>query len=437
MNLQVSFSGSPARWIRIAILNLMVVALAGVFSRYKLTYSLPQIDFNNLVNAHSHFAFTAWVSTALFAVLAAFFLNPQQQESKPYSRLFLFNQISSYGMLISFLLQDYGAFSIAFSALSVLVSYGYVFLFWRDTRSNSHLLSVKALRFSLICLVASSFGPYALLYMKSMHLFNLVNYKNAIYWYLHFQYNGWFSFAVFSLAIHSIENAFSENQFIKFKTFLSLMKWAIIPLYLASILWSLPANWIFGIAGMGGFFQLIAVILLWHEVIGRRKEVKVLMKEPGGWLLLISFLSVTIKLVLQFFCIFPELNKFVFGYRPVIIGYLHLVLIGFVSFFIIGICIRHGVMSYKRKIAGAGLVIFILGFIVTEFALLLHGINTMTMSPVPGLPLVLFIAALTMLSGIILFALPQEKFKLQSDLKKDSTADLEKTKVEDDQIMVN
>ena len=417
MKQQINFTGSPAKWIRIAILNLMIVALAGVFNRYKLSYALPQIDFMNLVNAKWECAFTAWVSTALFAIIAAFFLSPEQQESKTYSRLFILNQIASYGMLVSFLVQDYGPISIAFSSFSMLVCYGYAFFLWRDTRKDSHLLAIKALRFSLICLVLSSFGPYALIIMKSMHFFNLIYYNNGVYWYLHFQYNGWFSFGVIALAIHSFEHSLTEKQLSKFKTFVNLMIFALPPTYLISILWTLPAAWVFIIAGIGGFLQLMAVFLLWYEALERKNDVRRIIKESGGWLLLISFLSVSIKLVLQFFCIFTELNKFVFGHRPVIIGYLHLVLIGFISFFLIGICIRQGVLSYRKKIAGVGIITFIVGFLITEFTLVLHGIDLMTMSPIPGLSLILFIAAVTMFIGIVLFALPQERFAKHSELK--------------------
>lgn len=418
MNSQVIFSTSPSRWMRIAVLNLMIVALVGVFNRYKLSYALPQIDFKNLVNSHSHFAFTAWISTALFAIIVAFFLSPEKQESKEYAWLFWLNQITAYGMLISFLLEDYGTISIIFSSASMLVLYAYSIFLWKDTRKNSNLLSIKTLRIALICLVLSSLGPYALIVMKSTHIFNLIYYNNAIYWYLHFQYNGWFSFGVFSIAIHAFEKSLTEKQYSKFKTFINLMILALLPTYLISMLWIDPALWVFVVAGIGGFLQLIAVFFLWHEVLEKKSDVKRTIKEPGGLLLLIAFLSISIKLVLQFFCIFPELNKFVFGHRPVIIGYLHLVFIGFVSFFIIGTCIRHGVMSYRKKIAGLGLIIFLLGFLVTEFALLMDGIDLILMTVIPGLQLILYVAAIVMFAGIVLFAIPQEKFQIHFHHKK-------------------
>ncbi|HET6991464.1 MAG TPA: hypothetical protein VFJ43_09080, partial [Bacteroidia bacterium] len=152
----LAFKGAPARWMRLAILNLLFVVLAGVFTRYKVTYSLPQIDFKNLLHAHSHFAFAAWASTALFAMIIAFFLEAEQQESKIFSRLFILNQIMSYGMLVSFLLQEYGPVSITFSTLSIFVSYAYAWLIWKHTRKSGNILSVRALRFSLVCLVLSS-----------------------------------------------------------------------------------------------------------------------------------------------------------------------------------------------------------------------------------------------------------------------------------------
>ena len=46
------------KWLRIAFLNLLIVALLGGLMRYKIAYSLPFIDQRNFMNAHSHFGVT-------------------------------------------------------------------------------------------------------------------------------------------------------------------------------------------------------------------------------------------------------------------------------------------------------------------------------------------------------------------------------------------
>jgi hypothetical protein len=416
----LSFGGSPARWMRWSLLNLLFVVLAGVFTRYKVTYSFPQVDFKNLLHAHSHFAFSAWASTALFSLIIAFFLKAELQESKTFSRLFILNQICSYGMLVSFLLQEYGPVSITFSTLSIFVSYAYAWLIWKHTRTDGNTLSVKALRFALVCLVISSIGPFSLAYMEATHWFNLINFTGAVYWYLHFQYNGWFSFAVFAIVLRMLEAKNGRQLNARLKSFLNLMMMACVPLYLISILWIMPPLWIFILAGIGGFLQLIAVVLLLKEFFVQKNEFKKHSSLPGRHLLYISFFSLIIKLVLQFFCVFPELNKFVFGHRPVIIGYLHLVLVGFLSFFLIGMSLGKEVVSFKQNFAKTGLGIFVIGFLIQEFALLMDGIDNVLMIAMPFIPPVLFIAAFLMLSGILIFVFSQKKIITKSSLIRSS-----------------
>lgn len=401
-------SGAPARWMRLALLNLVFVVVAGVFTRYKVTYSLPQVDFKNLLHAHSHFAFAAWASTALFALIIAFFLGKEQQESKAFSRLFIFNQITSYGMLFSFLVQEYGPVSIAFSTLSIFVSYGYAWLIWKHTLKEGKKWSARALRFSLLCLVLSSLGPFSLAYMEAVGFKNLIYFTSSVYWYLHFQYNGWFSFAVFAIVLRLLEEKNKGEINYRLKFFMQLMIAACIPGYFVSVLWVMPPLWIFIVAGISGLIQLVAAIVLLKEFFVRKQKNQKRASLPGT-LLYISFFSLLIKLGLQFFCVFPALNKFVFGHRPVIIGYLHLVLVGFLSFFLIAISLEKKVVSLKRKFAKSGLVLFVTGFLVQEFALLMDGVDNVLMLPMPGLAPTLFIAALVMLSGIVVFVLSQRR----------------------------
>ena len=396
------------KWTGIALVNLSIVALLGVLLRCKQLFSLPVIQYKYLLHAHSHFAFSAWASTALFAIIVAFFLEREQQESKTFSRLFILNQVMSYGMLVSFLLQEYGPVSIAFSTLSIFVSYAYAWQIWKYTRGKSSA-AIRALRFSLICLVVSSIGPFSLAYMMATHFINLFYFNGAVYLYLHFQYNGWFSFAVFAIVLQLISSGYNEIIPPRLNTFLNIMIAACFPSYLVSLLWIAPPDWVFIIAGIAGLLQLIATVVLLKEYRAQKKEIKKILSLPGGKLLYISFISLVIKLGLQFFCVFPELNKFVFGHRPVIIGYLHLVLVGFLTCFLIGISLRKNVLSFRRKYAVAGLLVFISGFIIQELGLLMDGIDNVLMTPMHAIPPILFIAAVMMLLGIIFFAISQKK----------------------------
>ncbi len=404
----VKFTGAPARWMKWSLLNLLVVSMAGLITRYKISYSLPQLDFENLVHAHSHFAFAGWASAALFATIIAFFLDREQQELPLYRRLFFFNQLASYGMLVSFLAWEYGPVSIAIATGSMIVSYFYAGYLWKHTKSkNGRKWSVVTMRFALICMILSTLGPYALATMEIAGYFNLVHMNNAVYWFLHFQYNGWFTFGVLAITLKIVENYGGGRISGNLKMFMRLMMIACFPVYVISVLWTAPSVTVFIIAGLAGVIQLAALYFLLKEASGRKQELLAHYKRVGGFLLAISFFSFLIKIVLQFACVFPALNKFVFGYRPVIIGYLHLVFLGFLTCFLIALAMRSQVIDLRKRFTALGLILFITGFFFTEAGLLMHGVSVVIVVPIPVLPHVLFAAGGLMVSGLALMVIQQ------------------------------
>ncbi len=129
----VTTTFKTTQWLGVALLNFCIVALAGITLRYKINFSLPFVDQKFLLHAHSHFAFTGWVAQALMALM----VNHLQAAGlatnyKKYTRVLSANCAVAYGMLISFTLQGYAAFSITFSTLSIFVSYIFIYYLWRD-----------------------------------------------------------------------------------------------------------------------------------------------------------------------------------------------------------------------------------------------------------------------------------------------------------------
>ena len=107
------------KWCRIALFNLLLVASAGVLLRLKILTPLTWLNHKYMLHAHSHFAFAGWVSLFLMAAMIG---NLPEKFSKGYERILIAYTITAYGMLFSFPFQGYGAVSIIFSTLSVLVS---------------------------------------------------------------------------------------------------------------------------------------------------------------------------------------------------------------------------------------------------------------------------------------------------------------------------
>jgi hypothetical protein len=122
---------SIQKWIRIAFINLVIVALLGVIMRYKIAYYLPYIDQNNFLQAHSHFAFSGWVTQVLMVLMLAFLYNYVPADSlKKYRWLLTANLACAYGMLASFIWEGYGIISTLFSIFSIFVSYIFSVIFF-------------------------------------------------------------------------------------------------------------------------------------------------------------------------------------------------------------------------------------------------------------------------------------------------------------------
>src|SRR5271169_5615650 len=71
MREQIQYTQNTIRfhkWINLSILNLCIVALLGMVLRSKIVFSLPFINYNHLLEAHSHFTFGGWVTLVLMTL---------------------------------------------------------------------------------------------------------------------------------------------------------------------------------------------------------------------------------------------------------------------------------------------------------------------------------------------------------------------------------
>jgi hypothetical protein len=401
------------KWAGLSVINLFIVSVLGVLLRYKGAFYLPVVNYKYLLNAHSHFAFNGWVTTGLFTGCLYMLSGSGVRLARIYRYLFVLNQVSSFGMLGSFLWQGYGPVSIFFSALSVVFSYWFAYCYWRDSRSTGWPPVVKlSMRLALSFLVLSSVGPFLLAYSMSHAVGNMAFYYNAIYLYLHFQYNGWFSFCVMGIflwVLHRDGGAFPRKAS---NWFTGLMGGACVPAYCLSVLWTDPPVWVWVMAAVAGVMQLAALGVLLRMLWVRRGGAA---RWPMRILWRLSLLAFTIKVFLQAFSVIPALSRMVIGFRPVIIAYLHLVLLGFVSCFLIGFLTGMGLASAAHRMAKAGLACFICGVVANEGVLLLQSVMAFMGHGWPGCPYYLLGAALVLFGGALVFmtrAIFLEDFRL-------------------------
>ncbi len=389
------------RYLQIAFLNLFIVSCLGVILRYKIAFSLPFLDQKFLLHAHSHFAFAGWITHALMCLMVNYLEQNHAISTKKYHWIINANLISAYGMLLSFTMQGYGLVSIIFSTLSIFISYVFAFLYWKDLNKCVSSSVVHAwFKASLACLVISSIGAFSLAYMLVTKNMDQHIYLSTVYFFLHFQYNGWFFFACMGIATHILMRISSDfNNKNIFRIFL----FACIPVYFLSIPWFNISLWAHIAIVSAAIAQVAALILFVHFLIKHRTIIKVHFLPVVHWLLIFSLMAFCIKIVLQAGSGIPELSKLAFGLRPIIIGYLHLILLGMISLFLIG-CIAH-FLQLATVIFKISAVVFCTGIIINEILLMTQGIFAISNNTVPHINEMLLIAALIIFSGFLLLNL--------------------------------
>ena len=400
---------SLRRYSNIAIFNLLIISLLGLVLRYKIAFSLPFIDQSHLLHGHSHFAFTGWITHALMVLLIAF-MAAQKGDAvlRKYRWIINANLFTAYGMLISFPLQGYGLFSISFSTLSVVVSYVFVVMYWKDLNSlPQKQVSCWWIKAALFFNVLSSAGTFALAFMmvtKSMHQ---TWYLTSVYFYLHFQYNGWFLFACLGLATDKL---LSNVPFKVLKKIFWLFAGACLPAYLLSALWLPMPTWLYILVVLAAFSQVAGWIFIIQEIKKQMKFIKVSLNRTVQWLLLFSSIAFSIKLLLQLGSTIPSLSTLAFGFHPIVIGYLHLVLLGVITLFLLGYLINEKLILLNSK-TFAGIKIFTAGIIINEVLLMAQGVAAISNITVPFINELLFNTACVLFIGIGVLNLGQQYAK--------------------------
>ncbi len=393
------------RYFKIALFNLLLIAAIGVILRYKIAFSLPFIDQKHLLHGHSHFAFAGWISHALILLLVAY-LAAQKDESvyKRYRWVINANLITAYGMLISFPLQGYGLYSIMFSTLSIFVSYAFAIMYWKDLNSlPEKKISHSWMKAALLFNALSSAGAFGLAYMMATKNVHQNWYLASVYFFLHFQYNGWFLFACMGLGTDKLLKKVAPHTL---KRIFWLFAAACIPAYFLSALWLPIPAWVYVLVVIAAFSQLAGWIITIQQIKKQLPFIGVTINSLSRWLLLLSAVALSIKLLLQLGSTIPSLSNIAFGFRPIAIGYLHLILLGVITLFLLGFMIAENQIQLNQ-LTTSGVKIFTAGVIINEIFLMIQGVAAMIYRPVPFINEALLLAAGIIFSGIILLTISQ------------------------------
>lgn len=392
---------SIKRWTYIGLLNLAIVAGLGLLMRIKVIFPFPFLDQKYIMHAHSHFAFSGWLSHMLMVLMAMVVLQKKSSDSFPPRYHFLFgaNLIASYGMLFCFSWQGYGLYSIICSTLTILLSYLFVGIMWRSiTISTLSPLVRNWFRAALVFLVISSVGTYYLAYLQALGNVDTRKQLSAVYFFLHFQYNGWFFFACMGLMNHWLVS--HQILLPGAKLLYRVFAWACIPAYLLSVLWMNLPTWLYAVL----VFVVICQNLSWfYWLVGIYRYLDPINKIIITWirpLLVLVLLAASIKIMLQGISVIPVLSNLAYSFRPIVVGYLHLVLLGVITLSILAFIFMTKIIDATYLIKGS-ISLLVIGIILNELLLMLQGVSGMLGKYIPYTSQGLAMAALVMFTALL------------------------------------
>ena len=369
-----------------------MVALLGALMRYKIAFELPFIDQKNLQNAHSHFAFAGWVTQALmFFILDIFKKNLTTSQQKSYQNIMVFNLFICYAMIISFLFTGYGIYSIALSFLQMITMLYYFYKSKIDLKKygSSSLSWILA---SYFFYIISAAGTFYLAYMAISKVMPQDQYLASIYWYLHFQYNGWFFFACVGILLNQLMIKYEITLNPNYFNFLFI---SCIITYGLSVLWYNLNPLLYVLIVFGAILQTVGFFGLLKQINIKRWIYKEQLKISLFILFILSALIV--KILLQLFSVIPAVSKWAFGYRPVVIAYLHLILLVIISSFLLLLLIKKMRLIHQKRIQNI-MMVFLSFIFLNEVVLALQGILSFQYIIIPKANELLFIIALGLLA---------------------------------------
>ncbi len=360
-------------WSKISLLFLLVIALVGTLMRLSPFLHLP-LAYDHLLHAHSHTAFQGWVYTAMMLLLANLFLSKEQIQSGKYALQFKLAVVVIAGVLVTFSMQGYGLYSIICSTLFQLLNYWFIFRFFKDARQLPASISLRWVKTGLWLGLLSSLAPFAIGALSAKGQGGSEAYQSAVYFFLHFQYNGWFQFVALGIFFKWLEMDGVSFDVKNARLFYGLFTIAVIPAYLLSLLGMSFGRVVWVPAAIAALLQMLGLRAFYRMMVG---STKAWFSTKNNWVnafLWFAAGSLFLKYILQFLSVFPPIQVVAFSSRNLIIGYLHLCLLGVITCFFIALFFELKWLEL-RKATKIGSALFLIGFLATEALLGVSGMG--------------------------------------------------------------
>lgn len=406
----------PRIFFHLAFLLFALTAITGIWMRAIPFLSNSWLHYEHILHGHSHIAILGWAFFGLYIVFLSI-LWPNIQKKRQATLLAVAIFVVSVLMFFAFLYEGYATYSIIMSTLHIFIEYWAAYFIYQQIKIQMNFPKVGKMFIygSLIALMISSLGPFALGYFGAMGMRDTSFFDMSIYFFLHFQYNGWLFLCVIGLFIFILHRKKINlvNPFIIYGFWVYVI--SLFPWYLSAILWADVGLFIRIIANIGSIGQIIGVLLIIFGIRNVWSHLQTSFPTLSVLSIRSALLLLLIKSLMEVGLVIPALSELVFNTRSVIIGYLHLVLLGFISLMIIILMQMVQVIDAYKETALIGTIVFAGGFIVNELALFFMGLTLWTnMFQIPYYHETLLIASILLLIGICIFwmSMPRKYEKL-------------------------
>lgn len=357
-------------WLLTCFFNFFIAALMGLLLRLLYIFPIEIINYQFLLHGHSHVAMLGWVYLMIYSLIVHFFIPKTAQQKPVYNRLFWLTEIAVIGMMFRFPVEGYALFSIAFSTLHIFCSYYFCRLIWKDSYTDS-IPEKLLLRTALFFMILSTLGVWCL--GPAVGLLGKASafYQIAIQFFLHFQFNGWFLFAVLALFFHQLKAIINEKQF---RLFYILLVTATILTLALPISWYLPNPVFHWINSIGVLLQLLSFIIFIQIIRPYFQTFFAALKPIEKLVYSFALTSLFFKVIIQLVVLIPEFAQISHQIRNFVIGYIHLTMLGVISGFLFAFLFKNSFFNGQKKLCNWGIKLFILGFVLTELLLFGQGI---------------------------------------------------------------
>lgn len=387
-------------WMRTAVLFFVSASMFGLLMRYLFIGEIPFVTYKNILHAHSHTALEGWAFMFLSGGLMWLFI-PTTTQLKQYRWLFGFNVLSASGMVLSFPIQGYGPVSISFSTLHLLCSYYFAYLFLSDLRKVESTDATRFAKWGVYWMLVSTLGLWVIapvgMVLGKLHPI----YFMCVQFFLHFQLNGWLTFAVLAMFTSHVQK--SLPQFKVSGVGFWLLQLSLLLTYLLSVTWSTPIPALFYINSLGVILQALALFLILKPVFAT-SVLSIKNAKWQQWMLVAGISCLIIKVLIQMAVALPVVATISYTIKNFVIGFIHLVVIGSVTLTGAGILLKRELLPVDKR-SKKGWLILLSAFVLSEIVLFSQGLLLwMSLGFVPYYHTILFAVSILFPIALLIIA---------------------------------